>query len=223
LKINADLGKRAVENSEELPWIPSPMNGVARRMLERDGDEVARATSLVRYDPGSYFSPHTHTGGEEFLVLKGVFSDEMGDFSRGYYVRNPVGSSHQPHSENGCVILVKLWQMPPEDQEFVRINIFDDKNWRALSKEDNQLVLHQSNHEFVEARKWAAGYSAEYVYPKGAEIFVIEGAFEDDDGTYPQGSWVRMEPGSSHRPGTKSGCLLYIKSGHLTADLPRPV
>ena len=91
--------------------LPPPIPGVERRLLERVGEEVARATSLVRYAPGSSFSPHSHDGGEEFLVMDGVFTDEeMGDFPAGYYVRNPVGSSHTPSSEEGCIIFVKLWQ-----------------------------------------------------------------------------------------------------------------
>lgn len=76
MKLHADLLKRAVVRAAELDWVSSPSSGVARRMLERDGDEVARATSLVRYDSGSKFPEHTHGGGEEFLVLEGVFSDE---------------------------------------------------------------------------------------------------------------------------------------------------
>ena len=70
MKINADLTQRAVVNSKELPWFDSPMAGVQRRMLERDGEEVARATSIVKYATGSKFSPHTHGGGEEFFVLE---------------------------------------------------------------------------------------------------------------------------------------------------------
>lgn len=58
-------------------------------MLERDGDEVARATSIVRYAPDSYFEAHSHEKGEEFLLLEGAFSDETGDFNAGMYVRNP--------------------------------------------------------------------------------------------------------------------------------------
>ena len=89
-------------------------------MLEHDDDEVARATSLVRYAPGSAFSPHTHGAGEEFLVLEGVFSDETGDFPAGFYVRNPPGSRHTPASAPGAVILVRLRQMPSEETEAVR-------------------------------------------------------------------------------------------------------
>ena len=122
MKINADLSQRAVVHSEELPWVESPLPGVERRMLERDGEEVARATSVVRYAPNSSFDPHTHGGGEEFFVLDGVFSDEHGDFGPGTYVRNPPGSRHTPGSAKGCTILVKLRQMDPDDQEHVRID-----------------------------------------------------------------------------------------------------
>lgn len=98
MKINADLDQRAVVYSDELPWVDLPLPGVQRRMLERDGEEVARATSVVRYAPHSSFSPHTHDAGEEFIVLEGVFSDEHGDFGPGMYLRNPPGSRHTPRS-----------------------------------------------------------------------------------------------------------------------------
>src|SRR6516162_5700894 len=77
MEINADFSKRAAVHAARLPWIPSPIKGVDRRMLDRIGDEVARATSIVRYAPHSHFSPHTHGGGEEFLVLDGVFRTTM--------------------------------------------------------------------------------------------------------------------------------------------------
>jgi anti-sigma factor ChrR (cupin superfamily) len=96
MEINADFSRRVAVHAARLPWVPSPMAGVKRRMLDRIGDEVARATSIVRYAPGSRFSPHTHGGGEEFLVLEGVFQDEHGDFPAGSYVRNPPTSRHSP-------------------------------------------------------------------------------------------------------------------------------
>src|SRR5689334_19491242 len=107
MRLNADFAKRVAVHAA--PWTPSPMPGVARRMLDRLGDEVARATSIVRYAPGSSFSPHVHGGGEEFLVLDGVFSDEHGDCPAGTYVRNPPTSAHTPGTAAGCTIFVKLW------------------------------------------------------------------------------------------------------------------
>ena len=120
IEVNADFSQRVVLDTNALDWVPSPLLGVDRRMLDRIGDEVARATSIVRYAPGSSFSAHTRSGGEEFLVLDGVFSDEHDDCGPGLYVRNPVGFARTQSSAPGCTILVKLWQMYPEDQTFVR-------------------------------------------------------------------------------------------------------
>ena len=102
MKINADLKQRAVIETEALDWVASPAPGVERRMLDRDGAESGRATSVVRFAAGSEFPPHDHPGGEEFLVLEGTFSDETGDLGPGTYVRNPVGSRHKPASRDGC-------------------------------------------------------------------------------------------------------------------------
>jgi len=113
--INADLTQRAVVETADLPWTPSPMPGVARKMLERDGGEVARATSLVRYAAGSRFERHEHGGGEEIFVLDGVLSDERGDYPAGTYIRNPPGSSHAPFSAEGCTLFVKLRQFAADD------------------------------------------------------------------------------------------------------------
>ena len=119
MKINANFDQVAFEHSADMPWVASPMPGVSRRMLDRIGDEVARATSIVRYDPGSHFSSHVHSGGEEFLVLEGVFQDEYGDYPAGTYVRNPVNTEHTPASAPGCEIFVKLWQFGEAEQEIL--------------------------------------------------------------------------------------------------------
>ncbi|MEM7172423.1 MAG: cupin domain-containing protein, partial [Pseudomonadota bacterium] len=62
MEINADFDRRAVVHGAKLPWAKSPMPGVERRMLDRLGGEVARATTIVRFAPESYFSPHVHDG-----------------------------------------------------------------------------------------------------------------------------------------------------------------
>ncbi len=45
-------------------------------MLERDGDEVVRATSIVCYAAGSRFTRHVHELGEELFMLYGEFRTE---------------------------------------------------------------------------------------------------------------------------------------------------
>jgi len=101
----------------DLPWTLSPELGVERRMLERFGDEVAKATSIVRYQPGSKFQVHTHEYGEEIFVLDGIFSDEIGNYPAGTYIMNPPGSSHAPFSESGCTLFVKLRHLGPDQVE----------------------------------------------------------------------------------------------------------
>lgn len=216
MKLHADLTKRAVVFSHELPWVDSPMSGVQRRMLERDGEEVARATSIVRYAPGSYFSTHTHGGGEEYLVLDGVFSDEHGDFGPGTYVRNPVGSRHTPHSKAGTTILVKLWQMHPEDQQQITIDTRNARWEPGLVPGLSVLPLHAYGTEQVALVKWEPGtHFQPHRHWGGEEIFVLEGTFADEQGVYPTGTWLRNPPGSVHTPFSEEGCLIYVKTGHL--------
>src|SRR5438552_6898665 len=122
MELHSDFSRRVPVHAARLPWVASPMAGVERRMLDRIGDEVARATSIVRYAAGSRFSPHTHGGGEEFLVLEGVFQGEHGEFPAGSYVRNPPTSWHTPSSATGCIRFVKLWQFDPADRKEVKLN-----------------------------------------------------------------------------------------------------
>ncbi len=217
VKLNADLTERAVVFTEDLPWQDSPMVGVQRRLLDRDGDEVARATSIVRYAPGSYFSAHTHGGGEEFLVLDGIFSDNRGDYSPGTYVRNPVGSSHSPYSKEGCTILVKLWQVHPEDRQRVVVDTHKADWTPGLVPGLQVIPLHAHNTEQVALVKWAPGTTFQFHrHWGGEEIFVLEGVFADEQGVYPQGTWLRNPPGSVHTPFSDEGCLIYVKTGHLS-------
>jgi anti-sigma factor ChrR (cupin superfamily) len=224
MRINADLSQRAVVASDELPWVASPLPGVERRMLERDGDEVARVTSLVRYAPNSHFSAHTHSGGEEFLVLEGTFSDDYGDFPAGTYVRNPVGSKHRPHTDGGCLILVKLWWMHPDDQAFVRVDTTREDLWRSAEGRAVEVMpLHRFGDESVALYHLAPG--AELPprdLPGGEEIFVLEGACRDADGSYAKGTWARTPIGEAPALVSDRGCRLYVKRGHLLHPPPAP-
>jgi anti-sigma factor ChrR (cupin superfamily) len=216
MQIHADLTQRAVVDANALPWVASPLPGVERRMLERDGGEVARATSIVRYAPRSRFDAHTHGGGEEFLVLDGVFSDEAGDFPRGMYVRNPVGSRHTPFSEEGATIFVKLRQFDPDDQAFVRIDT-TSAEWQPGPADGLSVMpLHRYGTEHVALVKWEAGTRhARHEHPLGEEILVLSGTLADEFGTYPAGTWLRNPPESAHHPYSDEGCVIYLKTGHL--------
>lgn len=216
MQLHSDFSQRVVIQIEDLPWQDSPLVGVQRRMLERDGEEVARATSIVRYAPGSYFPAHAHSGGEEFLVLDGVFSDEYGDYPVGNYVRNPVGSSHTPFSREGCTILVKLQQMNGQDRQRVAIDTQQTSWLQGAVKGLQVMPLHAFNTENIALVKWAPGTQFQrHKHWEGEEIFVLEGCFADDQGVYPRGTWLRNPPDSIHTPFSGEGCTIYVKTGHL--------
>jgi anti-sigma factor ChrR (cupin superfamily) len=224
MQINADLTRRAVVASDSLPWVASPLPGVERRMLERDGDEVARLTSLVRYAPNSHFSAHIHSGGEEFLVLEGTFSDDYGDFPAGTYVRNPVGSKLTPRTDSGCLILVKLWWMHPDDQEFVRLDTSLEDGWRPTDLEGVEIMdLHRFGDEHAALCRLSAGAKLPpRALPGGEEFFVLDGACRDAQGSYARGDWVRTPIGEAPALQSEEGCRLYLKRGHLLHPPPGP-
>ncbi len=221
MELNANFEERTVVHAAQIPWKASPMAGVDRRMLDRIGDEVARATSIVRYAPGSHFSSHAHTGGEEFLVLEGVFQDEHGDFPVGSYIRNPPTSSHTPGSEAGCVIFVKLWQFDMEDRNGVKINTntgqysVDPKNADVSS-----IVLFEDTREHVSMEKWAPNAVVEIDSPHGFEALVTEGSFEESNEMFAVQSWLRLPKGASSKAvAGPEGATVWIKRNHL-AEAP---
>ncbi len=219
MHLNADFSRSAVVHAGRLDWVASPMPGVHRRMLDRIGDEVARATSIVRYAPGSRFSAHVHGGGEEFLVLDGVFQDEHGDYPAGSYVRNPPTSSHTPGSAAGCTIFVKLWQFDPADRTEVRIATAG----RAFAPAQDRpgvsvLPLFQDEVECVRLEQWGPGSRVEIPAPGGLELLVLAGSFDEQGERFIEQSWLRLPPGAAFAGvAGPSGCRVWAKSGHLAA------
>jgi anti-sigma factor ChrR (cupin superfamily) len=215
--LNADLSLRALVDTTQAPRVPSPLPGVERVLLDRDGGEVARATSVVHYAPGSRFSAHEHGGGEEFLVLSGTFVDEFGAYPPGTYVRNPVGSRHAPSSPEGCALLVKLRQMSPADAERVVV-VTAAATWRPGQVAGVQVLpLHAFGDERVSLVRYETGVRVgRQGYPGGREVFVLSGVLADELGTYPAGTWVRSPPGRELEPFGAEECIFYEKTGHLT-------
>jgi len=215
MRINADFSRSAMIDTLNCDWVGSPQSGVDRIMLDRIGDEVARATSIVRYAPGSSFSRHEHAMGEEFLVLDGIFSDEHADYETGTYVRNPPGSGHAPHSIGGCRILVKLRQFDSADLEPVVIKTQDSSLWQqSVDAAGEFLPLHQFNTEVVQMLRLQA--SDEYALPdNGSEIFVVTGSLQLAGEDCPAESWLRFPIGTGGKIIATEGCVLWMKRGHL--------
>ena len=176
--LNDDFTARAIVHAGATAWVPSPTKGVERRMLFRIGDEKARATSIVRYAPGSQFPAHGHPGGEEILVLDGVFQDESGDYPAGSYMRNPPGTHHTPASAPGCVIFVKLWQFRRYDDRLVALRIAEvlAASWPGVAASHK---LFDNGHEEVRIETWERDANVEIANPKGLELLVLDGSFTD--------------------------------------------
>jgi anti-sigma factor ChrR (cupin superfamily) len=216
MRINADFDRPAAVRPEGSRWLPSPLAGVERLMLDRVGDEVARATSQVRYAPGSSFDGHSHDLGEEFLVLEGVFSDESGDFPAGCYVRNPPGTAHAPHSREGCTIFVKLRQFQPGDDAPVRIDTTTADWTERVAPGVSALPLHRFGTERVALYRFehAATVPIEREHC-GLELLVLAGEVRDGGAKYGRHSWLRYPPGRQVSLHAVPGTEVYLKTGHL--------
>jgi anti-sigma factor ChrR (cupin superfamily) len=101
--------QQIVLDTSNADWLPGLVDGLSVMPLhEFASEDSAEHTALVRWQTGTRFSTHRHMGGEEILVLEGTFEDEFGRYPTGTWVRSPHNSKHQPFSNEGCLILVKV-------------------------------------------------------------------------------------------------------------------
>ncbi|PFG57835.1 anti-sigma factor ChrR (cupin superfamily) [Vibrio sp. ES.051] len=216
--LNMDFSQRIVVDTDKQDWVSSPATGVWRKPLEREAKESGYTTSVVKYEPHSQFTTHSHPFGEEILVLEGVFSDENGDYPAGTYLRNPPGSQHAPFSREGCVILVKLNQFAPHDLETVCIKT-NKAQWLPGIGGLQVMPLHNFEHEHVALVKWPKGEKFQpHRHFGGEEIFVLLGEFKDENGSYSKHTWVRNPHQSEHFPYVEEETVIWVKTGHLPID-----
>lgn len=222
MELNADFAVRTLVQSEQIDWVSSPVPGVERRMLDRIGGEVARATTIVRFAADSKFSEHTHTGGEEYIVLDGVFQDQYGDFPAGTYVRNPPTTSHAPSSDLGCTVFVKLWQFDMDDRSQFRKNMAEELGAPIDGVATAQL--HRDDREVVTYHHLDAGASMTNGDAGGIEMLVIGGSVTENGAELGKGAWLRLPDGENLTVvAGQDGAKLWIKTGHLIHAKPPAV
>jgi hypothetical protein len=181
-------------------------------MLERDGGEIARATSIVRYAERSSFSEHVHERGEEFIVLDGTFSDEHGSYPKGTYVRNPPSSRHRPFSAQGCTIFVKLRQFDMGDTRRCVVRLEDGSVEDATS---TSTLLHTFGNERVSLVRLGRGASIDLRGSGcGVELFVLRGAMHVGSARCGVWTWLRA-PHATASIDSRTGCDFWLKQGHL--------
>ncbi len=213
--INGDLSIRATADTGAMEWASSPSGTVWRKRVHLVGaPESGQVTSVVHYEPGSTFPAHNHPEGEEILVLDGVFSDEHGDWPAGTYLLNPEGFRHAPFSKDGCLLFVKLRQFPGRDRKHLVIDT-TALDWEPTDVEGvsrKPLYEQPGFSDVMQIERWAQNTDLGTVeYEDGVEFFVLDGDFDDAEGTYSKGSWLRLPRGAAHRPRTSQGCTVYLK------------
>lgn len=215
MRINDDMEKTLAVRSSEIEWVPSPAAGVDRRMLFRIGGEVARATSIVRYAPGSAFSSHTHSGGEEILVLEGTFQDEHGDYTAGTYFRNPPGTSHAPAAADGCTIFVRLWQFRQGDEQQIVRRPGEGKPSVPWTGAADARVLFDDEHEQVRLDSFTPGPI--YIDARrGLEFLIVSGSLSFEGADLDAQSWGRIPAGRSmHAVVGREGVTVWLKEAPL--------
>jgi len=215
MDIRADLSQHANLCPGEWQWVDSPQAGVSRVMLDRVGDEVAVATSFVRFAPDSSFPRHTHGLGEEFIVLEGEFGDEHGRYPPGTYVRNPAGTQHVPFSEPGCLIWVKLRQFDPDDQDQKVVQLGTDIPENGLIRRQ----IHVHGEERVAEIVAGVGEVVELSPAEVTqELLVLEGELSLDQQPLPVWSWLRVPAGSGMTVETNSPVRLFWKTRPATVN-----
>ena len=217
--LNGDLTAFCAVDTGAMQWQASPSGTVWRKRVHLVGPaESGQVTSVVRYESDSSFPEHDHPQGEEILVLDGVFSDQQGDWPAGTFLLNPEGFRHAPFSQPGCVLFVKLRQFPGLDRRHVAIdtNALEWQGSEVAGLMRKPLYEQEGYSDSMELQKWEAGTDAgKIAYPDGAEIFVIDGLFHDERGSYTKGHWLRLPAGGAHRLQTDNGCTLYLKKAGL--------
>lgn len=215
MMFNMDFLAEVLINSNEQAWQPSPMAGVWRKPLAREEAERGHATSVVKYDAGSFFRSHPHPGGEEIFVIKGTFSDESGDYHAGSYFRNPPGTSHAPHSKDGCELFVKLHQFKSDDSAQVCINT----EKFLLSKQAFHL-LHEHKEEKVYWLHLAtasdlACVSAILKNIDSIELLILDGELSYGDKLLVNSCWLRTHNFKLNLLKINKSTVLWCKTGHF--------
>jgi anti-sigma factor ChrR (cupin superfamily) len=220
--INGDMKLRACMDTASMDWQASPSGTVWRKRVHLVGEpESGQVTSVVRYEPGASFPQHDHPEGEEILVLEGVFSDEHGDWPAGTYLLNPEGFRHAPFSRDGCLLFVKLRQYGGEERFHVAAQT-QDMPWKPSGRagvEVKKLYARGGeSDEGMQLELWHEGASPGPVaYAEGVEMLVLSGSFQDEVGSYREGTWLRLPAGGSHEASSPAGCELYVKRGGVSA------
>lgn len=221
--MNADLNARVMLDTEAMAWLATDDTRGGCKLLDRVDTEDAPATSVVRCAPGGVFEPPGQGLGEEILVLEGTLAEGRAGYSAGAYLRYPPDVPRTLRTDQGCVLFIKRYPFEPEDVAVVRIDTAKTPWFPGLVSGLSVMPLHQCRHEHAALVRWQPEtYFQQHAHFGGEEILVLSGVFEDEYGRYPTGTWIRSPHMSRHQPFSRTGCTIFVKTGHLPVTDRQP-
>ena len=201
-----------------LSWIKEPING-------RFHKTIGKCTTLVKINPNTTWDEHIHPNGEEFFILNGKWTDKYGNFTKYNYIRNYIGSKHEPIIGNqGCIIMAIMGQMSIDiiEPEHTSWNASPNNDkWIQYKNNIKRLNLYKSVSENVFVEIWGKNCKINIEIPiNGKEILVVDGEFRTNNGIHNELSWTTFQNKSNksyYIDGISgdNGCYIWCKEGHL--------
>lgn len=199
--------ERLVVSTGECDWRHDSESGAKHKLL----DELTR---LVRLGPGGELL-FRNSLGEEGFVLAGSASIEVHELVASTHFRFPSESVASIRSESGCTLLLKSQPFTAGDTELV-LRRTGETPWLPGQGRLEVMPLHEHQGRSTAPVKWPAGERfVPHRHWGGEEIFVLSGAFMDEHGTYPTGTWIRSPHLSQHHPFVEQETTILVKVGHL--------
>jgi len=108
-QFQTDDNRRVCIDTNTAQWLPGQKNLQVLPLYELKSEAVA----LVSWPANACLGAHSHPGGEEIFVISGEFSDELGNYPAGTWLRNPPASRHSPTVKTDTLIWVKTGHLQP--------------------------------------------------------------------------------------------------------------
>jgi len=103
-KIEPTIGGSVYVKPDEIEWAPTRFDGISVKVLYEDRAR-GEMTCLLKWAPGATLPMHKHPEIEQTWVLEGSLYDHEGICRAGEFVWRHPGTFHEPHSDEGAVIL----------------------------------------------------------------------------------------------------------------------
>ncbi len=213
-----ESGERRVLDTRTLPWRETPGATYAEKVLE-EGEEgpTARRTSILRLGPGGVFPGSGFVLGAEIFVLEGLLRCGDVRLPEGSYVTLLTPSPVSFSSDSGCTLFLKTGHLEKGDPRETIVSTRDAPWFPGLVEGLSVMPLFRSGTRNTALVRWAPGtHFQSHRHYGGEEILVLEGVFEDEHGRYGPGTWMRSPHLSQHQPFSQEGCLIFVKTGHLS-------